>query len=88
MLDDFREQADTSTIYEDEANEALEIDQKPRPFLGMTPVQRFVIALMLLVIACVLSAFCLIVTEKIFLPFIYCMTYPRLAFCGNLLSLR
>jgi hypothetical protein len=70
MLDDFREQADTSTIYEEEANEALEIDQKPRPFLGMTPVQRFVIALMLLVIACVLSAFCLIVTEKIFLPFI------------------
>ena len=70
MLDDFREQADTSTMFEDETSDALEIEQKRRPFLGMTPVQRFVIALMLLVIACVLSAFCLIVTEKIVLPFL------------------
>lgn len=70
MLDDFREQADTSMMFEDEETVALESIQKQRPFLGMTPVQRFVIALMLLVIACVLSAFCLIVTEKIVLPFL------------------
>lgn len=70
MLDEFREQADTSIVFEDEETDALEITPKKRPFLGMTPVQRFVIALMLLVIACVLSTFCLIVTEKIVLPFL------------------
>lgn len=70
MLDEFREDADTSMIFEYEESESLETPKKRRPFLGMTPVQRFVIALMLLVIACVLSSFCLIVTEKIVLPFI------------------
>lgn len=70
MLDDFRDDADTSMIFEYDDSNALESPQKKRPFLGMTPVQRFVIALMLLVIACVLSSFCLIVTEKIVLPFI------------------
>lgn len=70
MLDEFREQADTSMVFEDEETVALESTEKQRPFLGMTPVQRFVIALMLLVIACVLSTFCLIVTEKIALPFL------------------
>ncbi len=70
MLDDFREQADASMMFEDEESPTLEETQRQRPFLGMTPVQRFVIALMLLVIACVLSAFCLIVSEKIVLPFL------------------
>ena len=68
MLDDFRQQADTSTTFEDD--DIFEVPPKRRPFLGMTPVQRFEIALMLLVIACVLSSFCLIVTEKVVLPFL------------------
>lgn len=70
MLDDFRDDADSSMIFDYEDSDSLEAPQKKRPFLGMTPVQRFVIALMLLVIAAVLSSFCLIVTEKIVLPFI------------------
>lgn len=70
MLDDFREQADASMMFEDEETHTLEVTQRQRPFLGMTPVQRFVIALMLLVIACVLSTFCLIVTDKVVLPFL------------------
>ena len=70
MLDNFRDDADTSMIFEFEDSDTLETPKKKRPFLGMTSIQRFVIALMLLVIACVLSSFCLIVTEKIVLPFI------------------
>jgi hypothetical protein len=69
MLDQFREDADASLVFEDEERDPFEIPRR-RPFLGMTPLQRFVVALMLLVIACVLSSFCLIVTEKIVLPFI------------------
>jgi hypothetical protein len=70
MLDNFRDDADTSMLFEYEDSDALYSPQKKRPFLGMAPMQRFVIALMLLVIACVLSTFCLIVTEKIVLPFL------------------
>jgi hypothetical protein len=69
MLDQFREEADTSLAFEDVEADPYAAPRK-RPFLGMTPLQRFVIALMLLVIACVLSSFCLVVTEKIFFPFI------------------
>lgn len=69
MLDQFREEANSSLIFEDEESNPFDVPPK-RPYLGMTPLQRFVIALMLLVIACVLSAFCLIVTGKIVLPFI------------------
>jgi hypothetical protein len=70
MLDDFRDDSDSSMIFEFEDSDTPKTVQKKRPYMGMTSVQRFVIALMLLVIACVLSAFCLIVTEKIVLPFI------------------
>ncbi len=70
MLDDFRDDSDSSMIFEFEDSGTPVTKHKERSFLGMAPVQRFVIALMLLVIACVLSAFCLIVTEKIVLPFI------------------
>lgn len=69
MLDQFREEADASLQFEDDERDPFDIPPK-RPFLGMTPLQRFVIALMLLVITCVLSAFCLIISGKIVLPFI------------------
>ncbi|MGW8250073.1 MAG: hypothetical protein ACWGO1_05480 [Anaerolineales bacterium] len=70
MLDNFRDDTDSSMIFDYEDSDSLEAPMKKRSFLGMTPVQRFVIALMLLVIAAVLSSFCLIVTEKVVLPFI------------------
>jgi hypothetical protein len=38
-------------------------------FLGMTPFQRFVIVFLIFMIACVLISFCLLLTEKIVLPF-------------------
>jgi len=70
MLDDFREQASASEFNDEEEAPSLDETERPRKFLGMTPAQRFVIALMLLMITCILSTFCLLVTEKIIPPFI------------------
>jgi hypothetical protein len=39
-----------------------------RQFLGMTPAQRFVLALLLFLAATILAAFCLLVTGKIAMP--------------------
>ena len=70
MLDDLREQASESPYYDEEEFEDLDDSQQgPSQFLGMTPVQRFIIALMLLFVTCLLSAFCLLVTERVVLPF-------------------
>jgi len=71
MLDDFREQAGSEAFIEEELPAVEERPRRPaRRFLGMTPQQRFVISLMLLMITCILSSFCLLVTEKIYLPFL------------------
>jgi hypothetical protein len=40
-------------------------------FLGMTAPQRFVIAVMLLMMTCLLGVFCLLVTQRIVPPFLY-----------------
>ena len=69
MLDDFREQASASDFLDEEEAPRLDETEHPRKFLGMTPAQRFVIALMLLMITCILSTFCLLVTEKVIPPF-------------------
>lgn len=43
--------------------------QEPKPeFLGMSPMQRFVLALLLFLAATILSVFCLLVTGKVALP--------------------
>ncbi len=39
-------------------------------FLGMTPVQRFIVAVMILLMSCILSSFFLLVTERIAPPFL------------------
>ena len=68
MLDDFRQQADSSLFEE----ETPSYDELPpvtkRELLGMSPSQRFVIALLLLFLVVLLSAFCLLVTGKVVLP--------------------
>lgn len=71
MLDDFREQG--SSFFDDDEEpkdqEAEEVEETaPRSrgnLLGMTPAQRFLIALLLLIITCLLSAFCLLVTQRV-----------------------
>ena len=74
MLDDLREQASESEFYMGDENEfefnAANTSRHPVVlFLGMTPIQRFVIAVMVLMMVCVLGSFFLLVTEKIYLPF-------------------
>jgi hypothetical protein len=70
-LEDLRNQAGDTTGFGEEPLPA----PPPPPrretggrFLGMTPSQRFIIALILLVITCLLSTFCLLVTGKVVLP--------------------
>jgi hypothetical protein len=41
------------------------LSTRPRRFLGMTSVQRFVIAVMLLASVCVLGMMCLLITGKV-----------------------
>ena len=65
MLDDFRSQADTP-FFEDTPPEEVRYEtQTRRDYLGMSPVQRFVIAILLLLITLLLSSFCLLVTGKV-----------------------
>ncbi len=71
MLDDLREQADNAAFLEDD-DDFFDVDRgsfAQTLFLGMTPMQRLIISVMLLMMVCILSTFCLLVTEKISLPF-------------------
>lgn len=43
-------------------------EQTRKQFLGMTSFQRFVLAVMLFLMTCVLAAFVLVLTGKIYLP--------------------
>ena len=76
MLDDLREQASSSDLFEGEENGFEYSDAKApretlRLFFGMTPVQRLVITVMILLMICVMGSFFLLVTERIYLPFIF-----------------
>jgi hypothetical protein len=74
MLDDLREQASDPDFFADDDSSAYQDAEETRVslrlFLGMTPIQRFVIAVMVLLMVCVMGSFMLLVTEKVFLPFI------------------
>ncbi len=74
MFDNLREQANSTPFYEDEAQfreaEGLSVPAPRRrasggQFLGMTPFQRFVLALLLLIAVCVLGSMLLLVFGKI-----------------------
>jgi hypothetical protein len=73
MFDNLRDDA-ASSLYEEEDTlfPEEEVIAKPPPrrkandkLLGMTPVQRFIIAVMLMVAVCTLGAMCLLITGKI-----------------------
>jgi len=77
MLDDLRNSA-AENMEEEQSPLEAEILQRPRPrpaarrkpgFLGMTPPQRFVLALMLFLLTCVMGVFCLVITGAVYLPF-------------------
>jgi len=75
MLDDFREQADAGSFFDDleEEEEQETVAQRTLAplsgdkFLGTTSLQRFILALMLLVTTFLVSALCLLATGKIVL---------------------
>ena len=74
MFDDLREQSD-DTGFEQPKDEggasavrlAYRSDTR---LLGMTAPQRFVIALMLLIMVCLLGSFCLLIFQKVVPPFL------------------
>lgn len=64
MLDDFRQQAADS--FADEIDEFQPpAVSRPSKFLGLTPAQMFIVSLLVLVLACLLSAFCLLATGRV-----------------------
>ncbi len=73
MIDDLRGNDDGMDFLEEEEQDPFAFEEEEVAeqtlLLGMTPIQRFVIAVMILFMICLLSSFCLLVTEKITLPF-------------------
>jgi hypothetical protein len=69
MFDNLREEATSSSLYEEEAKfipaAGTTSGARPSRFLGMTAPQRFIIAVMMMVAVCALGMMCLLVTEKI-----------------------
>lgn len=65
MIEDLRQQASESFDSDAPASGA---PRPPARFLGMTPFQTFVIALLLLILTCLLSASCLLVTGRVVPP--------------------
>ncbi len=72
MLDDLR---NSSAFLEEEEpeQEQQELSRRParkptEPFLGMTAPQRFVLALMLFFMVCMLGSFTLVLTGKMIFP--------------------
>lgn len=74
MFDNLRDEAASTSFYEeDEAKfqpasgtgAEMPLAGRSSRFLGMTSIQRFVIAVMLLLAVCIIGALCLLVTNKI-----------------------
>ena len=71
MFEDFRKQIDDNQFSDDEQPAEPAAPTKLQDtvyFLGMTPIQRFVLASMLLVITILLGVLFLLVTSKIIPP--------------------
>jgi hypothetical protein len=72
MFEDFRKQAEQSNFLEENPEEELR-PKAPRNegeyFLGLTPIQRFIVAFMLLCMTIILGVLFLIVTSKVVFPF-------------------
>jgi hypothetical protein len=66
MFDNLRQQSIDAAA---EADASGATTSSGRPFLGLTPAQRFVLALMLFLNVTVLGCFALVAFDKIALPF-------------------
>ena len=72
MLDNLRESASQSPFFQEDQKPPEEPTpgQNPgssRNFLGMTPIQRFVIASIFFMMVCVLGSFILVASQKVWL---------------------
>jgi len=74
MFDDLRQQSDDSgfeqPLDDQDRAKAHLMRRRQNRFLGMTAPQRFVIALMLLIMVCLLGSFCLLMTQRVVPPFL------------------
>jgi hypothetical protein len=69
MFDNLRQQSMESTTYEEESGASYASYDADSRFLGLTPLQRFILALMLFLNITVLGFFALLAFERISLPF-------------------
>ena len=73
MFEDFRKQAEQADFPDEDQEEESQVkdpNAKQGHFLGLTPMQRFIVALMLLFMIIVLGVLFLLVTSKITFPFL------------------
>jgi hypothetical protein len=73
MFEDFRKQTEDASFPDDNQTEESPVKNlfsEQRHFLGLTPVQRFIVAFMLLLMTIILGVLFLLVTSKIFPPFL------------------
>ncbi len=75
MLDNLRDDA-AASFYEEDTQPPEEVQvslaskrKTGGKILGMTPIQRFIIAVMLMIAVCALGTMCLLLTNKIGLAF-------------------
>jgi hypothetical protein len=71
MFEDFRKQAEAADFPEEEQEESLQVETSHNDknrFLGLNPMQRFILALMLMFMVIILGLLFLLVTEKIAFP--------------------
>ena len=74
MLDHFREDANASPYFDDEGDEyfdELTPTSARGKFLGMTPAQRLVIAIMLFIMTCIIGSLMLLVFEIVVPPVLF-----------------
>ena len=73
MFEDFRKQAEEADFSDEDLEDELNGEANPDRdgvVLGMTPPQRFIDALMLLIMTIIIGSLFLIVTSKVLLPFL------------------
>ena len=74
MLDNLRDSASKSPFFqEEESPPETTTESAPKHstggvFLGMNALQRFILAIIVFMMTCVVGSFCLLITEKIVLP--------------------
>ena len=72
MLDNLRDSASKSPFFQEEQSPPEETNTSAQPvggiFLGMNAIQRFILAVMIFMMTCVVGSFCLLITEKIVIP--------------------